>query len=62
MNKVAIRIELEISQIDQLLESYAKILEKAQEEELDLIEITALGSVLHSFYNGLENIFFMYRN
>ena len=23
----------------------------------DLVEITALASVLHSFYNGLENVF-----
>jgi hypothetical protein len=27
------------------------------ETDLDLIEVTALASVLHSFYNGLENIF-----
>jgi len=32
-------------------------LEQAQKQVPDLIEVTAVASVLHSFYNGLENIF-----
>ncbi|MGE0086307.1 MAG: hypothetical protein AB7S75_18010 [Desulfococcaceae bacterium] len=28
-----------------------------KQHDPDLVELTALASVLHSFYNGLENIF-----
>jgi hypothetical protein len=55
--KVIAQIEFEISQIELLLESYADLVKRARQSEPDLIEITALASVLHSFYNGLENIF-----
>ena len=47
----------EIGQIDQLLAVYADLVERVQQRPPDLVEITALASVLHSFYNGLENIF-----
>lgn len=33
------------------------LLERVQQGEPDLVEVTAVASVLHSFYNGLENIF-----
>lgn len=55
--KVTSQIEFEIEQIDTLLESYAALLERAQQGKPNLIEQTALASVLHSFYNGIENIF-----
>jgi hypothetical protein len=55
--KTISQIEFEIGQIDQLFEAYADLLEHIHENKLDLVEITALASVLHSFYNGLENIF-----
>ena len=51
------QIKFEIAQIDQLLETYADLLDKSLKGKPDLVEIAALGSVLHSFYNGLENIF-----
>lgn len=58
MHDRAIReIELEIGQIDQLLISYDDLLERVQVRDPDLVELTAVASVLHSFYNGLENIF-----
>ena len=47
----------EIGQIDQLLAVYADLVERVQQRPPDLVEITAIASVLHSFYNGLENIF-----
>jgi hypothetical protein len=50
------QIEFELDQIDRLLESYADLLERALKTSLDLVEITAIASVLHSFYNGLERI------
>jgi hypothetical protein len=55
--KVVSQVKFEIGQIDQLFESYADLLERVQKKTPDLVEVTAVGSVLHSFYNGLENIF-----
>jgi hypothetical protein len=55
--KVISQVEFEIGQLEQLFASYANLIERANKTDLDLIEVTALASVLHSFYNGLENIF-----
>jgi hypothetical protein len=55
--KVISQVRFETSQIDDLFESYSNLLLKIQQEKPDLIETTAIASVLHSFYNGLENIF-----
>jgi hypothetical protein len=55
--KVISQVKFEIGQVDQLFESYADLLERAHDNMPDLVEVTALASVLHSFYNGLENIF-----
>lgn len=52
------QIEFEITQIDHLLEVYGELFQRAlQESALNVIELAALSSVVHSFYNGLENIF-----
>jgi hypothetical protein len=51
------QVTFEIGQIDQLLVVYADLVERVQQRPPDLVEITAIASVLHSFYNGLENIF-----
>lgn len=56
-DKIITRIEFEIQQIDHLLESYGHLREKAQRKTPDLVETTALASVLHSFYTGVEKIF-----
>jgi hypothetical protein len=53
-NRVIGQIAFEIGQIDHLFEAYASLIEAAQ---LNLIEATAMASVLHSFYNGIENLF-----
>jgi hypothetical protein len=55
--KIVPQVQFGIGQIDQLLETYTDLLEQARKSTPDLVEVTALGSVLHSFYNGLENIF-----
>lgn len=55
--KVISQVKFEVSQIDELFKSYSSILQKIRKEEPDLIEVTAFASILHSFYNGLENIF-----
>jgi hypothetical protein len=55
--KVASQLKFEIDQIDRLSSTYADLVEKVRNSTPDLVEVTALASVLHSFYNGLENIF-----
>ena len=57
MAKVISQIKFEIKQIDRLFERYTDLLERVQKGTPDLVDITAAASVLHSFYNGLENIF-----
>lgn len=51
------QIRLEIGQIDLLLETYAVILHHAHHHTPDLVQITAIAAILHSFYNGVEHIF-----
>lgn len=55
--KLLSEVRFEIEQIDALLESYADLLDHVKAREPDLVETTAVASVLHSFYNGIENIF-----
>jgi len=55
--KVISQIQFEIGQIDVLFESYADLLKQMEKSVPNLVELTAIASVLHSFYNGLENIF-----
>ena len=50
-------IRFEIGQIDELLTRYEPLVTKVQQDEPDLVELTALASVLHSFFTGVENIF-----
>ena len=50
-------VEFEIQQLDRLFREYADLLSKARQGTPDLVEMTAVASVLHSFYTGLENIF-----
>lgn len=51
------QIEFKINDIDKLFSEYDLIFKKIEIEKPDLFDMTVLGSVLHSFYNGLENIF-----
>ena len=53
------KILFEISEIDELLSKSSLLLQKCQIHEPDFIELSAVGSTIHSFYNGLENIFLM---
>ena len=50
-------IERELEQLERLLRDYHVLLETARTGEPDLVERTALGSVLQSFYTGVESIF-----
>lgn len=51
------RIRFEVRQIEWLFDSYADLLDRCRQTSPDLVEMTAVASVLHAFYNGLENIF-----
>jgi thiamine kinase-like enzyme len=50
-------IENEIELIDELIVSHKQLLDKVETSIPNRIEISALATVLHSFYNGVENIF-----
>ena len=49
-------VKRELQQIERLLSEYNELIEASRTTEPTLIEYTALGSVLQSFYNGVENI------
>lgn len=52
------KIRFELNQLEKLLNKYNDLIFKAKSgKDLDDIEVTALASVLHSFYNAVENIF-----
>lgn len=51
------KLQHEIEQIDQLMESFKPLVDAVTVREPDLIELSALATVLHSFYGGIENIF-----
>ena len=51
------RIQRDVLLIDQLLAAYDDLLLQVEQKPPDLVQVTALASVLHSFYNGLESIF-----
>lgn len=57
VEKVIAKVNLELAQIDELFEIYADLLEDARLGNLKPRDLASLASVLHSFYNGVENIF-----
>ncbi len=50
-------IERELQQIESLFLEYRTLLSETSINEPNLVELTALAGVLHSFYNGVENVF-----
>lgn len=44
-----------ISQIDTLLDQSEPLIKKCSLQEPDFIELAAAGSIMHSFYNGIES-------
>ncbi len=57
LEPLPVRIQRDIALINELLEAYADLLALVERQPPDLVQITALASVLHYFYNGLESIF-----
>ena len=58
-NSTKEKIELEISRISDLVDKSSVLVSKCKITEPDFIELNAIGSILHSYYNGIENIFNM---
>ena len=46
-----------MTQIDELLGQYGALIAASSDSPPGLVQITALASVLHSFYTGVESIF-----
>ncbi|MCP4655860.1 MAG: hypothetical protein GY856_10630 [bacterium] len=57
LEDVISEIENEVQLIDQLFEAFAELLGRVCRTAPDLVEMAAIATILHSFYNGLENIF-----
>lgn len=56
-NLIKEQIKFKINDINKLFLEYDLIFKKIETQAPDLFDMTILGSVLHSFYNGLENVF-----
>lgn len=56
-DKLTKQLSLERESIRHLIETHHSLLEKCISSEPSPIEMSALGAVLHSFYNAVENIF-----
>jgi hypothetical protein len=54
--KLKLKIIFEISQIDKLLNDGKPLLDLCKLKTPDFIEMSASALLLHSFYNGIENI------
>jgi hypothetical protein len=55
-NGLKTKLIFEISQIDKLLNDSEPLLDLCKLKTPDFIEISAAALVLHSFYNGIENM------
>lgn len=51
------QVTVERAQIDQLFVAYQTTINKSRKDEPNFVEISALATMLHSFYTGIENIF-----
>ncbi len=50
-------VRAELGDLAQLLDEFRPLVEKAGTGPPTLYEVSALGTMLHSFYNGVENVF-----
>ncbi len=53
------KIIFDISEIEKELNAYSSLFKTIEYKKPDLIEMTAIASVLHSFYNGIEGVFLL---
>jgi hypothetical protein len=54
--KLKAKLLFEISQIDKLLDGCKPLFDLCKIKEPDFIELSAAAMLLHSFYNGIENM------
>lgn len=52
-------IEFQVNEIDRLFEEYDLFFQDMNYENPDILQVTVMSSILHSFYNGIEKIFEM---
>jgi hypothetical protein len=57
LNELGDKAELELKRLQELVEINLQIFNRFSGKEPDKIEKIALAALLHSFYNGIENIF-----
>jgi len=55
-DEVREEVEVELEQLGELLASFGEFWDKPLTWRPSLVELAAIASVLHSFYNGAENI------
>jgi hypothetical protein len=55
-NAIVQKILFEIEQIDELINSSSPLFDLCKIKEPDFVERCGIALILHSFYNGLENI------
>lgn len=55
--KLRKQVNVEIQQLNKLVEIHRPLLVKCRNSQPDEIETSALATLLHSFYTGIENIF-----
>jgi hypothetical protein len=58
-NELQIKINYEITQIDKLINDCQPLIDICKVKTPDFVEMSAAAMVLHSFYNGIENIIIM---
>jgi len=56
-DRVRKQVALERQQLRRLLDTYDALLRKCETSPPDDVELSALAAMVHSFYNGIENIF-----
>jgi hypothetical protein len=55
-NNLVQKIQLEIDQIDELLSEASPLFDICKIREPDFVERCGIAMIIHSFYNGVENI------
>lgn len=51
------QVRFQVEQLKRLLDLYQPLLSRGAKSDLEAIEAASVGAMLHSFYNGAENIF-----